>query len=73
MELRNPTDHVAVLALMMTGVLVERLNELGQLDQATARHLHHLVRAVRRHADLSGNKDLDILFNRIELKIGDQE
>ena len=70
MDVRSPADHVGILALMITGVLIERLNELGQLDEPTARHLHHLIKAVRKHADLSGNRDLDVLFDRIDSKIG---
>ncbi len=70
MDVRSPADHIAILSLMMTGVLVERLNELGQLDEATARHLHHLVRAVRKHANVVGHQELDSLFDRIDDKIG---
>jgi hypothetical protein len=69
MDVRSPADHVGLLALMISGVLIERLDELGQLDEATARHLHHLIGAVRKHADLSGNQDLDALFDRIDSKI----
>jgi hypothetical protein len=66
MDVRSPADHVGILALMIAGVLIERLDQLGQLDDATARHLHHLIGAVRKHADLSGNQDLDVLFDRLE-------
>jgi hypothetical protein len=73
MDVRSPADHVGILALMIAGVLIERLDELGQLDEATARHLHHLIGAARKHADLSGNKDLDVLFDRIDSKIGSSQ
>jgi len=66
MELRDNTDHIAILALMMVGVLARRLNELDQLDDATARQLHKLVRGVRTHAQHSGISDLEILFDNID-------
>lgn len=69
MQIDKPTDSVAILALMMAGVLAERLVELGQLDEATKRRLHHLVTAVRTHAHLSGGDELDDLFNQIEKKL----
>ena len=43
MELKDQTDHVAILSLMLVGVLIKRLEETAQLDDATARHLQHLV------------------------------
>jgi hypothetical protein len=70
MDVRSPADHVGILALMITGVLIDRLNELGQLDEATARHLHHLIKAVRKHAELTGSQDLNVLFDKIDSKIG---
>lgn len=42
MELRDQTDHIALLSLMMVGVLTKRLIEVQQLDKATAEHLHEL-------------------------------
>jgi hypothetical protein len=69
MQIDKPTDNVAILALMMAGVLTERLVELGQLDEATKRRLHHLVAAVRTHSHLSGGDELDDLFNQIEKKL----
>jgi hypothetical protein len=71
MQIDKPTDNIALLALMMAGVLTERLNELGQLDEATARRLRHLVVAVRRHSQLQAGHELDDLFNQIEKKLGD--
>jgi len=71
MQIDKPTDNIALLALMMAGVLTERLNELGQLDDATARRLRHLVVAVRRHAQLQAGHELDDLFDQIERKLGD--
>ena len=35
MDIKTPFEHVALLALMMTRVLARRLQELGQLDEAT--------------------------------------
>lgn len=70
MELKDNTDHIAILALMMSGVLVKRLNELGQLDDATAEQIHKLVNGVRTHAKHSGLSDLKILFDNIDNALG---
>jgi hypothetical protein len=70
MQLQNQTDHVAMLALMLVGVLIKRLEETGQFDDATERQLHHLVRAVRTHAESSGLSDMHILFDNIDLALG---
>lgn len=70
MELKNQTDHVALLALMMVGVLTKRLNDVGQLDEATAEQLHKLVKGVRIHANGSGLDDLKVLFDNIERTLG---
>lgn len=72
MELKDNTDHIAILALMMVGVLTRRLTDLGQLDDATARQLHKLVRGVRTHAQHSGISDLEILFDNIDRALGSQ-
>lgn len=69
MQTERSTDEVAMLALMMVGVLVERLNELGQLDDRTARHLHHLVKSARTHARVQAGQGLDDLFDRIDAKL----
>jgi len=66
MELENQTDHIAMLTLMMVGTLIKRLQEVGQLDDATRRHLHHLVRAVRIRAENAGHSDLRILFDNLD-------
>jgi len=66
MQLENQTDHIAILALMMVGVLTRRLQEVGQLDEATSRQLHQLVEGVRKHAKLSGITDLRILFDNLD-------
>jgi len=66
MQPENQTDHIALLSLMMVGVLTKRLLEVGQLDAATARHLHMLVTSVRKHAGTRGLKDLDILFDNVD-------
>jgi hypothetical protein len=70
MQLDKETDDIAILALMMVGVVVERLNEIGQLDPKTTRHLHHLVKSARTHAQFQSGHELDNLFNRIEDKLG---
>jgi hypothetical protein len=70
MQLENQTDHIAILALMMVGVLTKRLGEVGHLDEATARQLHQLVTGVRKHAKNSGLSDLNILFDNIDRSLG---
>lgn len=70
MELQNQTDHIAILSLMLVGTLVERLDEVGQLDDNTARRLHRLVEGVRTHAKYSGITDLNILFDNIDRALG---
>ena len=70
MNLENQTDHVAILALMMVGVLTKRLDEVGYLDDATAKQLHKLVGGVRQHAKNSGLDDLNILFDNIDRSLG---
>lgn len=70
MELKNQSDHLAILSLMMVGTLVKRLNETGHLDEATRRHLHHLVEGVRLHARNAGLDDLRILFDNIDKALG---
>lgn len=71
MELKDNTDHVAILALMMVGVLTKRLNDIGQLDKATASQLHKLVRGVRVHAQNAGINDLKIMFDNIDRSLGE--
>ena len=66
MQVKTPFEHVALLALMMTRVLARRLQELGQLDEATTRHLAHLVASMKTHADVSGNNELDVLLGDME-------
>ena len=70
MQPETETDHVALLALTISGVLVQRLNEVGQLDEATRRHLHQLVSGVRKHAERRGLNDLHILFDNLERALG---
>jgi DNA primase large subunit len=72
MQPESQTDHIALLALMICGTLVKRLDELGQLDDATARRLHHLVKAVRTHANARDLTDLEILFDNIDLAAGEK-
>lgn len=70
MQPENQTDHIALLALMICGTLIKRLDEVGQLDEATARRLHHLVKAVRAHAENHDVTDLGILFDNIDRALG---
>jgi hypothetical protein len=72
MELKNQADHIALLSLMMAGVLTKRLIEVGQLDKATAEHLHKLVLGVRTHAKSVGLTDLNNLFDRIDENLSEQ-
>jgi hypothetical protein len=66
MEPENPTDHIALLSLMITGTLIKRLDDVDLLDDHTARLLHQLVRSVHIHARSRGLNDLDILFDNID-------
>jgi len=72
MELANQSDHVAILALMISGVLIQRLDQIGQLDEATAKHLHKLVAGVRTHAKSRGLNDLNILFDNVDRALGNK-
>lgn len=71
MQPQNQTDHVALLALMISGVLIKRLNEVGQLDEPTAQRLHRLIEGVRLHATHAGLSDLTILFDNIDHALGE--
>jgi hypothetical protein len=71
MQLENQTDHVAILALMLVGVLIRRLQEVGQLDEPTARLIHQLSDRVRTHAGHAGLTDLRILFENIDRALGE--
>jgi len=66
MELKNQTDHIALLSLMIAGVLTKRLIETNQLDTETAEHIHRLVSGVRIHAKNAGLNDLNVLFDNID-------
>lgn len=70
MQLEDQTDHIAILSLMIVGVLIKRLDEVGHLDDATVQHLHQLVGGVRTHAKNSGLTDLNILFDNIDRSLG---
>lgn len=72
MQPQNETDHIALLALMLVGTLIERLDDLGQLDDATARRVHRLVAGVRIHAKSAGLKDINILFDNIDQKLSER-
>jgi hypothetical protein len=61
MQVESQTDHIAMLALMMVGVLIKRLDAVGQLDDGTKHQLHELASAVRIHAENAGHDDLHIL------------
>ena len=66
MNPENQTDHIALLALTISGVLIKRLNDLGQLDDATSRHLQQLVKGVRTHARSRNLTDLNVLFDNLD-------
>ena len=70
MQVESQADHIAMLALMMVGVLIKRLDDVGQLDDGTKHHLHKLASAVRIHAENAGHADLHILFENIDRALG---
>ena len=70
MQPQTPTDHIALLSLMICGTLIKRMNELGQLDEPTAHRLHRLIGSVRTHAESHDIHDLGILFENIDLSLG---
>ena len=72
MQPASQTDHIALLSLMLVGMLIKRLQEVGQLDDATAHQIHRLVGTVRTHAENAGLTDLKILFNNLDRSLGDQ-
>lgn len=69
MQIESPTENVALLALMMAGVMAQRMAELGQLDEDTRRRLHHLVGAVRTHSHINGGDRFDKVFDQIDKKL----
>lgn len=69
MQPESQTDHIALLALMICGTLIKRLSDLGQIDPATGQRLHHLVKAVRMHAESRDLHDLHILFENLDLAL----
>lgn len=69
MQVKTAFDHIALLSLMMTRLLTKRLQALGQLDNATTKHLHHLVVSMKGHADLTGNHELDLLLGEMEREL----
>ena len=63
----DATDHLALLAIMMVRVLAKRLDEVGQLDDATRSHLRRLVESVRTHASSRGLfEEMDTLFSNLD-------
>jgi len=66
MELKNQSDHVALLSLMLVGVLTKRLTETGHMDDESASQIHRLVHGVRIHARHAGLDDLNVLFDNID-------
>ena len=68
----SQTDHIALLSLMLVGMLIKRLQEVGQLDDTTAHQIHRLVGSVRTHAENAGLTDLNILFNNIDRALGER-
>jgi hypothetical protein len=72
MELKDQSDHIALLSLMLVGVLTKRLVEVGQLDDQTAEHIRKLVQGVRIHATHAGLTDLNLLFDNIDKSLEKQ-
>ncbi|MCB2061292.1 MAG: hypothetical protein R3E09_05585 [Novosphingobium sp.] len=72
MELKDQTDHIALLSLMIVGVLTKRLIDVDLLDKETAEHIHRLVQGVRVHAKNAGLTDLNVLFDNIDLSLEEQ-
>lgn len=72
MQPETPTDHIALLALMICGTLIKRMNELGQLDEPTAHRLQRLIKSVRTHAESHHVNDLRILFENVEIALGEK-
>ena len=70
MQPESQTDHIALLSLMLVGILIKRLEDVGQLDDATAHSIHRLVGSVRIHAKNSGLTDLNVLFDNIDRALG---
>ena len=73
MELKDQTDHIALLSLMIVGVLTKRLIEVDQLDDETAAHIHRLVQGVRVHAKNAGMDDLNVLFDNIDRSLSERQ
>ena len=73
MELKDQTDHIALLSLMIVGVLTKRLAETGQLDEHTADHVRRLGQGVRIHAKNAGLTDLNVLFDNIDAVLGQEQ
>ena len=73
MELKDQTDHIALLSLMIVGVLTKRLIEVDQLDDDTAAHIHRLVQGVRVHAKNAGMSDLNVLFDNIDRSLAERQ
>ena len=73
MQPENQTDHIALLSLMLVGMLIKRLEEVGQLDDVTVHHIHRLVGTVRIHAKNAGLNDLNVLFDNIDRALGNRQ
>ena len=73
MQPENQTDHIALLSLMLVGLLIKRLEEVGQLDDVTAHNIHRLIGTVRIHAKNAGLSDLNILFDNIDRALGSRQ
>jgi len=72
MDLKDQTDHIALLSLMIVGVLTKRLIDVGQLDAETSAHIQRLVQGVRVHAKNAGMTDLNVLFDNIDNALKDE-
>lgn len=72
MEVQTPTDHIALLSLMMVRVLCRRMQELGLLDDKTRRHIIRLVKGVQSHAEHE-NVNISVLLDNLVKAAGHED
>lgn len=72
MEPQTPTDHIALMSLMMVRILCRRMHELGLLDQETRRHIVRLAKVMRSHAETE-KVDISVLLDNLIKAAGHEE
>jgi len=72
MEPQTPTDHIALMALMMVRILCRRMNDLGLLDIDTRRHIVGLAKVMRSHAE-SEKVDISVLLDNLIKAAGHED